>query len=101
MKAKTAFVLWLILFVISISASGQQLASGLHNNGVDSGVQGNYDQDTQASNRILEIDPQYADAWNDEGFDLTAADQAGGVSTEPLVQLIWERKMPSINPSQI
>ncbi len=81
MKAKTAFVLWLILFVISISASGQQLASGLHNNGVDSGVQGNYDQDTQASNRILEIDPQYADAWNDEGFDLAAADQAGGVST--------------------
>jgi len=70
MKAKAILVLWLLLMIFFISASGQQTAEDWFNKGIALYLQNKYDEAIQAFDKAVEIDPQLAEAWNNKGIAL-------------------------------
>jgi tetratricopeptide (TPR) repeat protein len=70
MKAKVIIILWLLLMVFFISASGQQTAEDLLDKGADLAQQGKYDDAILAYNRAIEINPQDATTWDNKGWTL-------------------------------
>jgi tetratricopeptide (TPR) repeat protein len=71
-KVKAILILWLMLLVFFISASGQQTAEDWFNKGVALGLQGKYDEAIMAFDKAIEINPQYVAAWAGKSIVLKA-----------------------------
>jgi tetratricopeptide (TPR) repeat protein len=64
--------------LLCLLASEQTTASNWNNKGIDLYDQGKDDEDIQAYDMAIELDPQDADAWNAKGIALEELDLRAG-----------------------
>ena len=100
MKVEAIHILWLMLLLICISASGQQTAADWVDKGLDLDEQGKYYEAMQAYDMAIAIDPQDVVAWNNKGdvlrlqgkYDeaIEALDKA--IKIDPELAVAWYNK---------